>query len=142
MRYYILIYPISKFRNTFQLIKDDKSIDISIFNTTRIYFSSFNHLFFNRIRRLLRSLNRYIMFIKFNKNIFNLILFKKEEDIDIRTFNIVRDSSTRNIFVFICRKIILKNILSKYLTNSEIRSMFSGEEYKFINNIIIRNNKR
>lgn len=57
---------------------------------TRIDFSIFNHLYFNRISRLLRLLNRYIMFIKFDKNVFNLILFERIEGIDIRTFKIVR----------------------------------------------------
>ena len=57
---------------------------------TRIDFSIFNHLYFNRISRLLRLLNRYIMFIKFDKNVFNLILFERIEGIDIRTSKIVR----------------------------------------------------
>ena len=57
---------------------------------TRIDYSIFNHLYFNRISRLLRLLNRYIMFIKFDKNVFNLILFERIEGIDIRTFKIVR----------------------------------------------------
>ena len=82
------------------------------------------------------------MFIKFDKNVFNFSLFQREKGIDIRTFNIVSDNSARNIFFFICREITLKNILSKYLTDNRIRSMFLGKEEKFINNIIIENNTR